>query len=252
MRLRRKNGPQDVPADAGTSHEGVATDDGGTTGSTPGSSQGPIDAADIDPAATYIDLGSMLLPPPDLLDLRLQVDEESGEVLAVLLVADEGVVEMRAYASSRGGDLWADARREIAADTTRRGGTATEQDGPFGPELYCEVPVTGPEGEAFVQPSRVVGCTGPRWFVRATLAGRPAQDPEYARQFEDALRAVAVRRGSEAMAPGEPLPLRLPPEARQQTEEEAAAELAAAEEAAAATGAAAPAEVEPDVGTGEE
>lgn len=174
---------------------------------------GPFDVSEVDPEATYIDLGSLLVQPPEGLDLRLQVDEQSGTVMTVLLVAEEGVLEMRAFASSRGGDLWSDARREIAADTTRRGGTATEQEGSFGPELLCEVPVTGPNGESLMQASRVLGCTGPRWFLRATLAGRPAHDAEYAAPFEHALRTLAVRRGNEAMPPGEALPLRMPPQA---------------------------------------
>ncbi|MBO9520509.1 MAG: DUF3710 domain-containing protein [Nocardioidaceae bacterium] len=182
---------------------------------------GPIDISQVDPDATYIDLGSLLVQPPDGMDLRLQVDEESGTVMTVLLVAEEGVLEMRAFASARGGDLWSEARGEIAADTTRRGGTATEQEGPFGVELACELPVTGPDGESLVQPSRVIGYTGPRWFLRATLAGRPAVDAAYAQPFEEALRTLAVRRGNEAMAPGEPLPLRLPPEARPAPENDA-------------------------------
>ena len=174
---------------------------------------GPIDVSELDPDATYIDLGSLLVQPPDGLDLRLQVDEQSGTVLTVLLVSEEGVLELRAFASARGGDLWSEARREIAADTARRGGTATEQDGDFGAELFCQVPVTGPNGESMMQPSRVIGCTGPRWFLRATLAGRPAFDAEYALPFEQALRTLAVRRGTEAMPPGEALPLRMPPQA---------------------------------------
>jgi hypothetical protein len=175
--------------------------------------QGPFDVADVDPEASYIDLGSLLVKPVAGLDLRLQVDEQSGTIMTVLLVAEEGVLEMRAFASSRGGDLWEEARREIAADTTRRGGTATEQQGSFGPELFCQVPVTGPNGESLIQPSRVIVHTGPRWFLRATLAGRPAQDTEYAAPLEQALRTVAVRRGNEAMPPGEALALRMPPEA---------------------------------------
>jgi hypothetical protein len=175
---------------------------------------GPLDVSEIEPDESYIDLGSLLVRVPDGLELRLQVDEQSGSVMTVLLVNEEGVLEMRAFASARGGDLWSDARREIAADTARRGGTATEQDGDFGPELLCHVPVTGPQGESLTQPSRVIGCTGPRWFLRATLAGRPALDPEYAVAFEEALRAVAVRRGSDAMPPGEALPLRMPPQAQ--------------------------------------
>ena len=174
---------------------------------------GPFDVSEVDPEGSYVDLGSLLVQPPEGLDLRLQVDEQSGAVMTVLLVSEEGVVEMRAFASSRGGDLWSEARREIAADTARRGGTATEQERGFGPELFCQVPVTGPNGESLLQPSRVIGHTGERWFLRATMAGRPAIDPEYAEQFEQALRNVAVRRGTDAMPPGEALPLRMPPQA---------------------------------------
>jgi hypothetical protein len=208
VRLRRRTEPQAEPGDTSDAEVVDELEDGPGAGS-----QGPFDISEVDPDASYIDLGSLLVQPPEGLDLRLQVDEQSGAVMTVLLVNDEGVLEMRAFASSRGGDLWADARREIAADTARRGGTATEREGSFGPELFCQVPVTGPDGESLTQPSRVIGHTGPRWFLRATMAGRPALDPEYAVQFEQALRKVAVRRGSDAMAPGEALPLRMPPQA---------------------------------------
>lgn len=211
MRLRRRNeqSPEVEPgAEAGEQSPELSEV------ADPAEPDGPFDVSEVDPDASYIDLGSLLVrQPPGGLDLRLQVDEQSGTVMTVLLVADEGVLEMRAFASARGGDLWSDARREIAADTTRRGGTATEQEGSFGPELFCQVPVTGPNGESLMQPSRVIGHTGPRWFLRATMAGRPAFDAEYAEPFEAALRSLAVRRGNDAMAPGEALPLRMPPQA---------------------------------------
>lgn len=210
MRLRRKNDNQTPSADE---VEPVAEE----IPETPERATGPVDIEDIDPETVYVDLGSLLVPTETGLELRLQIDEESGTVLAALLVADEGILEARAFASARGGDLWADARREIAADTVQRGGTAREQEGSFGPELFCEVPVTGPDGESLIQPSRVIGHNGPRWFLRATIAGRPAQDPEYAEVFEQAVRSLVVRRGNEAMAPGEVLPLKLPPEVRAMT-----------------------------------
>lgn len=214
MRRRRKDDQQDEQAQEAQRADATSVIDREELAEAVEAPQGPLDIEDVDPDASYVDLGSLLVQPPDGLDLRLQVDEQTGQVMTVLLTAENGVLEMRAFASARGGDLWTDARREIAADTARRGGTATEQDGPFGPELYCEVPVTGPNGESLVQPSRVIGHTGPRWFLRATIAGLPAQDREAAAPFEDALRKVAVRRGSEAMPPGEALPLRLPPEAQ--------------------------------------
>ena len=214
MRMRRRDQARDAAPE-------VEPDDASGPDDEPAEpvgAQGPYDVSEVDPEATYIDLGSLLVQPPDGLDLRLQIDEQSGAVMTVLLVAEEGVLEVRAFASARGGDLWADARREIAADTTRRGGTASEQEGSFGPELFCEVPVTGPDGASLMQPSRVIGHTCPRWFLRATMAGRPAVDAEYAAPFEEALRTLAVRRGTEAMPPGEALPLRMPPEAHSPSE----------------------------------
>jgi len=226
MRLRRKNAPVEETleeVDLAETAEDAATDKRPAPA-------GPIDIDDLDPEATYVDLGSLLVTPVPGLELRLQVDETSGEVLALMMLGEEGVVEMRAFAASRGGDLWDEARGEIAADTKERGGTAREQDGPFGAELYCEVPVTGPDGASFVQPSRVVGWTGSRWFLRATIAGRPAQDSDYAGPYEEAIRTTAVRRGTEAMAPGTPLSLHLPAEARPQTPDELADDLAAGHE----------------------
>jgi hypothetical protein len=177
-------------------------------------SPGPHDIADAQvEEGGYADLGSLLIRPPEGMDLQLQVDEASGTVLAVLLANQEGAVELRAFAAARNADLWSDARREIAADAARRGGTATEQEGPFGTELAVVVPVTTPDGEQAVQPSRVIGHNGPRWFLRATVLGRPAIEPETAGPWEEAIRGVVVRRGSEAMPPGEALPLQLPPEA---------------------------------------
>lgn len=221
---KRKSAPPETEAAGAEAAEAAEAEVAEALGAAPVGGQpagpGPRDVSEVDPAASYIDLGSLLLQPHEGLEVRLQVDEQSGSVMAVLMVGagGESVVEMRAFAASRNGDLWADARAEIAADTERRGGTAVEQDGPFGLELSCQIPVTGPEGEDLMQPSRVIGWNGRRWFLRATIAGRAALESEHAGPFEAAVRGVAVRRGDEAMAPGEALPLTLPPEARPMAE----------------------------------
>lgn len=180
---------------------------------------GPHDIADIDEGELTeggaIDLGSVVLRPHAETEIRLQVDEQSGEVLAAMLVGEDGMLEVRAFAAVRGGDLWSDARKEIAADTAQRGGTATEQDGPFGTELYCQVPAELEDGSSGVQPSRVIGCNGPRWFLRAVLLGRPAIEPDQAADWEQTIGRIVVRRGSDPLPPGEPLALVLPPDARQ-------------------------------------
>jgi len=171
---------------------------------------GPHDYQGPDDPDGYVDLGSLLIPPQPGLELRLQIDEASNQVLAVLLVGEDGMLELRAFAASRGGDLWSEVRSEIAADTTRRGGTATEQDGPLGVELHCQIPVQLDDGTAGVQPSRVLGHNGSRWFLRAALLGRPAVEPQAAEPWIEVIRSVAVRRGQAPLPPGEALPLRLP------------------------------------------
>ncbi|WGX99828.1 DUF3710 domain-containing protein [Nocardioides sp. QY071] len=172
---------------------------------------GPYDADDLpDDGVARLDLGSLLVAPTEDRELRVQVDEQSGAVRAVLLASDAGALELRAFAAPRNGDLWSEIRPQIAADAARRGGTATEREGRFGTELVCEVRMTRPDGATGTQTSRVIGINGPRWLLRATLLGDPARDPETADAWEAAIAQVAVRRGAHAMPVGEQLPLSLP------------------------------------------
>lgn len=176
---------------------------------------GPFDEADVDlEGREFVDLGSLLVTPAGPMEMRLQVDEESGQVMAALLVDQQGALELRAFAAARSGSAWDELRPQIAEETRRLGGSASEQEGPFGTELACEVPVQTPDGAQALQQSRVIGHQGPRWLLRATLLGAPATDPAAAGPWEETIRQVVVRRGRDAMAPGAQLPLRLPPEAR--------------------------------------
>jgi uncharacterized protein DUF3710 len=176
---------------------------------------GPFDADDLpDDGVERIDLGSLLIAPEDGRELRLQVDESTGEVQSVMLAGAEGAVELRAFAAPRGGDLWSEVRPRIAADMAQHGGVATEREGRFGPELSCQVTVTRPDGTTGTQPSRIIGINGPRWMLRATLLGRPALDAAGATDWEDTITRVAVRRGEAAMPVGDLLPVSLPADAR--------------------------------------
>jgi hypothetical protein len=168
-----------------------------------------------------IDLGALVITGMPGMELRLQVDEQSNEVQAVLLVLEDSALELRAFAAPKSSGIWSEVRREIAAEATRMGGTASETEGPFGTELVLVVPVEDPEGQIFSQTSRVIGVDGPRWLLRATVLGRAAVEPEAAPPMEQSLRNVVVVRGSEPMAPRESLALRLPTGAQPAAEEEA-------------------------------
>lgn len=177
--------------------------------------EGPWDVSEVelpeeDP--TRVDLGSIVVPRREGLELQLQVDQQSQQVVAVVLADKEGAVELRAFAAPRHGDIWEDVRQQIAAEVSRRGGTASEAEGLWGTELRVVLKVTTPDGQSATQPSRVFGIPGPRWMLRATFFGRPALEPAENGSIERALRDVVVRRGSQPFAPGEALPLTVPSE----------------------------------------
>jgi len=182
-----------------------------------GREHGPWDSSEVtleDGDDTRVDLGGLLVKGRSGLELRLQVDEKSQQVAAVLLVGPDGALELRPFAAPRGGGVWDEIRKQIAAESARRGGTATEAEGPYGTELRVVMPAQTSDGKAATQPSRVLGIEGPRWLLRATFLGRPAQEPQPDGDLESALRDVVVVRGAGPMAPREPLPLVMPSNAK--------------------------------------
>lgn len=177
--------------------------------------RGPWDSTDtLDDGLDRVDLGSLLVAPREGSELRLQVDEASGEVQSVMVAGEEGALELRAFAAPRGGDLWSEVRPQIAADVSRHGGTATEREGRFGTELVCQMQVVLPDGTQAMQPTRIIGVNGPRWLLRATFLGQPAVEPESAEDWEKTLATVVVHRGTHAMPVGDALPLSLPDDAQ--------------------------------------
>jgi hypothetical protein len=175
-----------------------------------------------------IDLGSIIVTPVPGSELRLQVDENQDIVSAMLVlpvtapaadgeqpqVVGSSALELSAYAAPRSGGLWAELRDEISEAATSVGGSAELAAGPFGVELRRLLPVTTPDGEQGYQPSRMWVAEGPRWLLRGIVYGQAAiesddDDPAVAAVLE-AFREVVVRRGDEAMAPGDLLPMSMP------------------------------------------
>jgi hypothetical protein len=172
---------------------------------------GPVDSEELpSDDVERVDLGSLLIAPEPDRELRLQVDEASGAVQSVQIVGKDGAVELRAFAAPRHGDLWTEVRPQIAAEVAQAGGTATEREGPWGPELLLEVGQRGGQRQL----TRMVGINGPRWMLRCQLVGAAAQQPDQSSAWEDTIRRVAVHRGAHAMPVGEALEVTMPPQAR--------------------------------------
>jgi len=213
VKFRRKSEPTSEPA----SSSSAAASEDQPTPVVPAEprTDGPFDESQVqDDGIARVDLGSLLISPSEGRELRLQVDESSGAVQAVMLAGQDGALELQAFAAPRNGDLWGTVRPQILDDIVGRGGSAEEREGRFGTELVAQMPVRKPDGEVALQPTRIVGINGQRWMLRASFLGRPAVQPEEAGEWEDALAQVVVRRGAGAMPVGEPLLATLPEQAR--------------------------------------
>jgi hypothetical protein len=212
VKFRRKAAPEDVAHGVTPEATDEVTEQEATTPAAPGT--GPYDAEGLDDGVERVDLGSLLVAPSAGRELRLQVDESTGKVAAVLLAAEDGAMEVQAFSAPRNGDLWNEVRPQIAADIEQRGGRVVEREGRFGTELVCQMPVKRADGTDAVQPSRILGVNGSRWMLRVSMLGRPAVEPDDAGEWEDAVAQLAVRRGAHAMPVGQPLPVTLPENAR--------------------------------------
>jgi Protein of unknown function (DUF3710) len=180
---------------------------------------GPWDTTEVDldiaplPGQARIDLGSLIITGFGGAELRLQVAEETQQIVSAMLINGDSALELGAYAAPRSGGLWPELREEIIESATEAGGSAAIVEGPFGVEVRRLLPVTTPDGEQGYQPSRMWVVEGPRWLLRGILYGQAALEDGLEPPVADlltAFREVIVRRGEEARAPGDLLPLTIP------------------------------------------
>lgn len=216
MFRRKRTATEPVASSATDEAEATTSADAPEEGTAVAPTPRDVDDVDLEDGVERVDLGGLLVEATPNIELQLQVDNDTHEVQAVLLAGEQGAVEVRPFAAPRNGDLWNEIRGEISDDITGRGGQCEEREGPWGTEIFGVVPVQVSENEVVGQPSRIVGVNGSRWMLRATFLGKPAVEPESddAAIWEEALGHLIVRRGTEAMPVGDPLPITLPPHAR--------------------------------------
>jgi hypothetical protein len=202
---------EDTGADD-TGADDTAVDSTAAAAAVAGRSRGPFDRSEVEGLDGRLDLGALWLTGLPGMELRVEVEEESENLVGVTAVLGESAVQLQAFAAPRSEGIWNEIRTEIAASITSSGGTADKTSGPLGAELQARMPGQGPDGRAVFSPVRFVGVDGPRWFLRAVLSGPAALDEDAASALLDVVRATVVVRGDEAMAPRELLPLKLPAE----------------------------------------
>jgi hypothetical protein len=210
--LAEPEGESGEPADAGASAAKIDVQGG------------PFDAdAAPEDEIPRIDLGALRVPMVDGLELRLDVDQQTGEPAQLVLADGESMLQLAAFAAPRSAGIWDEVRTEIADSLKGAGGRAEELDGELGTELVAYIPTDQPGALA---PARFIGVDRPRWFLRGLISGPAAIDRDAAARLEFVFRGTIVVRGKDAMPSRDPLPLKLPPEAVQAAEEAQAAQAA--------------------------
>lgn len=202
----------DDAGDDGDAPESAEDEDGAADAPRPDHLEdGPYDEADA-PEEDRIDLGGLLVPTVDGMELRMEVDQRTSAVTGANLVIEGSSLQVQAFAAPKSGGLWEDVRGKLRDSVVKQGGTAESRPGVFGTELITRLPVKRTDGRTGYRPARFMGIDGRRWFLRAILTGKALNDPEQSRRFETLVSRLVVVRGAEAMAPQELIPLHLPGE----------------------------------------
>lgn len=168
---------------------------------------GPFDAAEAQAVRPYIDLGGLKILPREGLNMRLEVEENSGRVVAVSLDYAGSTLQVQPFAAPRGSGLWHETRTQIQQQV---GAGATEQTGSLGIELLAEVRALDAQGQPAKRAARFVGVDGPRWFLRGVIGGPAATDASAAAEIDDLFRSIVVVRGTNPMPPRDLIALQVP------------------------------------------
>jgi hypothetical protein len=177
---------------------------------------GPYDQSEAPQGVQRLDLGALLIPAVDGVEVRVQANPD-GAVQQVVLVNGRNALQLGVFAAPRSEGIWDEVRTEIRKSLFNDGVAAEEVDGEYGVELRARVRT--PEGLTDI---RFVGVDGPRWMVRGVYQGPAAADPAQAGPLAHCLQELVVVRGQEAKPVREPLPLRLPREVADQAAAEQA------------------------------
>ena len=177
---------------------------------------GPFDESEVSGVRPYLDLGALKFIPREGLNLRLEVEEGSGRVVAVALDFEGSTLQVQPFAATRTSGLWHEIRTQIADQISQQGGTVTEFTGLLGPELLCKIPAMVDNQQSY-QDARFIGVDGPRWFLRGVISGAALTDPKAAADADDLFRAVVVHRSEVPMPPKDLLPIQIPGQAPQVT-----------------------------------
>ena len=87
---------------------------------------GPYDASEVDSSVGRLDLGALWVIGLPGMELRLEVEETTQNVVGATAVLGDSAVQLQAFAAPKSMGIWDDIRAEIAESIVAQGGTADE------------------------------------------------------------------------------------------------------------------------------
>ena len=175
--------------------------------------EGPHDIDEVDDTEDYIDLGALYIKMLDGLNLRLEMDESTGAVIAATCTRAGGTLQIQAFAAPRTAGIWDEIRNDLAESVASQGGTAEMYTGEFGAEMLTRLPATTEDGQRGERIARFVGVDGPRWFLRGVISGEAVLgNDEAVEAIDEVFRTAIVDRGDDPRPPRELLPMTMPEE----------------------------------------
>ncbi|MFW0108015.1 DUF3710 domain-containing protein [Rothia sp. P7181] len=186
-------------------------------------SSGPWDVSEQQETEGYMDFGAMRIKMVNGLNMRLDIEQKSQQLVAVTLTKGQGSLQVQAFAAPKSRGIWDDIRQEIAHSVREQGGSVQILDGSLGRQLVSRISAQTADGRKGFRVARFAGVDGPRWFLRGVFAGDAAVKPEAVAEMEEVFRSIVVVRGQDPRPPRELLPMTVPAsiqEAQQQAQQQ--------------------------------
>lgn len=171
---------------------------------------GPRNSYEVTESTGYLNLGAVWIPTIEGLDVTVQIDQTTQQLLSFSLIYANSIAKIEIFAAAKEHSSWADIRFEIAARLEETQVQPKISTGSFGSQITAVMPTFDEQGKALVQAVRFLGIDGDRWFLRATISGAGAVNPDVAKQIDELIAKLVINRGDEPMAPGARLPIRFP------------------------------------------
>jgi hypothetical protein len=167
---------------------------------------GPWDSADLHAPRDLVDFGSIAFVPNPNVTVRADIEEGTQRVVAISFDYLDSVLQVQAFASSKGSSMWDQVISDIVESLKSQSIQTEKIIGPFGSGLQVDLPNAAGEAQKVL----MFGFDGGRWLLRGTISGSAVNDVEQRTELYSIFSGLVVNRGETPLPPREILPLILP------------------------------------------